>query len=123
MQEEGIGAKKRSENRKRRARFELRLLPTERDEIAALAERAGLTIGSYMRSRALEKPTTQARRKPAVEQVAVSKLIGELARVGNNLNQLAKKANAGNFIAEEIRAALAVVQEIGKSAKDVMRNV
>lgn len=117
------GAKKRSESRQKGERLTVRFSPAEREQLEALAGREGLTLGSYVRSRSLEKPTTRARRRPVIEQVAVSKLIGELGRVKNNLNQLAKQANSGNFITQEILAALAVIQEIGDTAKRSMRNV
>ena len=118
----GQGARKRSENRQKGRVVPFRVSPEEYSELASLADRAGLTLGSYVRSRALETPTTRARRKPAIEQVAVSKLIGELGKVGNNLNQLAKKANAGNLLTQEVLAALAVIHELGSSAKQLMRN-
>jgi len=117
------GAKKRSENRQKGRVVPFRVSPEEYRELDRLAERSGLSLSSYIRSRCLEQPTTRARRKPAIEQVAVSQLIGELGRVKNNLNQLAKKANSGNFVTGEILAALAVIQEIGQTAKDSMRNV
>lgn len=115
--------KQRSESRQKGRVVPFRVSPDEYVELTELADRAGLTIGSYVRSQALEKPVTRARRRPAVEQVAVSQLIGELGRVKNNLNQLAKKANSGNFVTHEILAALAVIQEIGHTAKQLMRNV
>ena len=115
--------KKRSEHRQKGRVVPFRVSPEEYAELEQLSDRAGLTLGSYIRSRCLEKPTTRARRKPAIEHVTVSKLIGELGRVKNNLNQLAKKANSGNFITQEILAALAVIQEIGQTAKQSMRNV
>lgn len=119
----GQGAKKRSESRQKGRVVPFRVSAEEYAELTCLAEREGLSVGSYVRSRCLEKPTTRARRKPAIEQVAVSQLIGELGRVKNNLNQLAKKANSGNFVTGEILAALAVIQEIGQTAKQSMRNV
>ena len=114
---------KRSEHRQKGRVVPFRVSSEEYSELTSLAARAGLTLGSYVRSRALQTPTTRARRKPAIEQVTVSHLIGELGRVKNNLNQLARKANSGNFITQEILAALAVIQEIGQTAKQSMRNV
>lgn len=123
MSETKTGAKKRSESRQKQERLTIRFSPSERAELEALAARSGLTLGSYVRSRALAEPTTRARRRPAIEQVAVSQWIGELGKVKNNLNQLAKKANSGNFVTGEILAALALIQEIGNAAKQSMRNV
>lgn len=107
--------KKRSENRQRRARFELRLLPVERDEIAALAEREGVTIGTYMRSRALATPTTKAKRRPTIEVTVLNQLLAELSKEASNLNQLAKKANSGDMpLFAEIKATLDMNRQLVK---------
>ena len=88
------------EKKKRRqpAPFPVRLHPDERAEIAAAAERAGLTLGTYIRSCVLAAPTTRACRRPSVELEAAAKLLGALNRIGGNLNQLARHANFGNVV-------------------------
>ena len=100
----GSSPKKRSENRQKQERLTVRFSPAEREQVEALAERAGLTLGSYVRSRCLEKPTTRAVRRPTVQVQALNAMLRELSKQGTNLNQLTKKANAGNMpLLAEIR--------------------
>lgn len=108
------GAKKRSENRERQTRLTVRFSPVEREAVEALANRSGLTLASYLRNRALEKPTTRARRRPTVEVEAVKALHGQVSKIGGNLNQLAKKANAGTVLTDEILATLTEIRQTAK---------
>jgi nucleoid-associated protein YgaU len=111
----GQGARKRSENRQKQERLTVRLSPAERQEVEALADRAGLTLASYLRSRALEKPTTRAVRRPTVEVGVMTALLREMSKQGSNLNQLAKKANAGNMpLLSEIRATFEANRQTAK---------
>lgn len=99
------GAKKRSEIRQKGRVVPFRVAPKEYADLIHLAERSGLTLGSYIRSRALEHPTTRAVRRPTIEVEALNALLREFSKQGTNLNQLAKKANAGNMpLLAEIRA-------------------
>lgn len=107
--QEPKGKRKRSgsETRKRLPPFPLRLLPDERARIEAAADDAGLTMGSYIRSRALDAPTTQARRRPSVEVLAVARLLCAINRMGGNLHQIARYRNfGGSPVDAEIHAAL-----------------
>lgn len=63
----------------------------ERDRISANAENAGVSKSAYIRSLSLGKPLRQ---KP---RVLADKLIQELSRIGNNLNQLLRHAQAGRI--------------------------
>lgn len=111
----GQGARKRSENRQKQERLTVRLSPAERQEVEALADRAGLTLASYLRSRALEKPTTRAVRRPTIEVGVMTALLREMSKQGSNLNQLAKKANAGNMpLLSEIRATFEANRQTAK---------
>lgn len=93
----------------------MRLSPAERQEVEALADRAGLTLASYLRSRALEKPTTRAVRRPTIEVGVMTALLREMSKQGSNLNQLAKKANAGNMpLLSEIRATFEANRQTAK---------
>lgn len=107
------GAKKRSESRQKQERLTVRFTPAERDELETLADRAGLTLGSYVRSRSLENPTTRAMRRPPVEVQALSTLQARLNKVGSNLNQIARGLNMGATpLIQDIQAALAEHRQI-----------
>lgn len=113
--------KKRSEKRQKGRVVPFRVSFDEYTELEALAERAGLTIGSYVRSRSLEKPTTRAVRRPVPEVQKLSKLLADLSRIGSNINQLAKRANSGDTpLAGDIRDTLAACRRVAEQAKDVL---
>ena len=97
-----------TEKRIRSRHLTIRLAPEERAAIEAAAEHAGLTPGSYARRVLLGAPAPrEVRRRPA-ERQELARLLGELGKIGGNLNQLAYQANIGNFPVEsEIRAVLA----------------
>ena len=118
-------SKKRSgsEKRKRGPIIGFRASDQERAEIEAAAERAGLTVGSYVRSRALAKPTTRAVRRPAVETAQLARLLGMLGAVGGTIQAIAQKhGGAEGVAAAEVRetlaafreAAAAILQALGK---------
>jgi hypothetical protein len=72
--------KKRSESRQKGRVLSIRVSEAEQQEVEALAEREGLTVGSYVRSRTLIHPTTRAVRRPVVEVQVLTKLLAELGR-------------------------------------------
>lgn len=118
----GQGATKRSENRQKQERLTVRLSPAERQEVEVLANSAGLTLASYLRSRALAEPTTRAVRRPTVEVAVMTALLRELSKQGTNLNQLAKKANAGNMpLLSELRATFDANRQLAKAIWDRLK--
>ena len=84
-----------SEKRARSAHLTIRFTPEERAAIDTAAERAGLTSGSYARQTLLGAPAPRQVRRPQVERRELARLLGELGKIGGNLNQLAKQANQG----------------------------
>ena len=84
-----------SETRKRQASVHLRLSDDEFSLIADFADRAELTPASYARQVLLDTPPPRARRRPAVEKQQLAKLLGELGKIGSNVNQIAHHMNAG----------------------------
>src|SRR5580704_5667729 len=93
-------SKKRSgsETRKRAPIVLFRATDDERAQIEAAAQRAGLSVGSYVRSRALAKPTTRAVRRPPVETSQLAQLLGLLGLVGGQIQALAQKHGGGEGI-------------------------
>lgn len=114
MQERGQAAKKRpSEQRQKHRIANFRVTPEEYQQIEVNASHAGLTAGSYMRSRSLAAPTTRAMRRPVVQQVILSRLTAELGRSGSNLNQIARAMNSGETVViDQIQSALAEHRQI-----------
>jgi hypothetical protein len=91
-----------SEKRARTAHLTIRLTPDERATIDGAADRAGLTPGSHARQVLLGAPAPRQVRRPPVERRELARLLGEIGRVGSNLNQIAKAANSGDGI--DVRA-------------------
>lgn len=58
------------------------------------ATQAGLSIGAYLRVRALGRAGPRAVRRPPIERKELARLLGHLGKVGSNLNQLAHAFNS-----------------------------
>lgn len=100
--------RRKSDKRQRTATIFARVTPEEKAAFAARADRAGLASAAFMRALALGEPGPRARRRPTVDHVAIRQLLGELGRVGNNLNQIARALNNGEAIDfPELREAVA----------------
>lgn len=122
MQEAGqVVRKKPSEQRQKNRIANFRVTPDEYRQIETNAERGGLTFGSYLRTRALDAPTTRAMRRPVVERVILSKLVAELGRSGSNLNQIARAMNSGETVLiDQIQSVLAEHRQILAAVIEVL---
>ncbi|MFN7835942.1 MAG: plasmid mobilization protein [Burkholderiaceae bacterium] len=87
-----------TEKRQRTRLKAIRLTPDELAAIEAAAERAGMTVGAYMRSVVLAAPVPRQSRRPPVERRALAQLLGQIGKLGSNVNQLAKYGNVGRLI-------------------------
>lgn len=121
MEQAAGTVKKRSEARQKQERLTVRLSPSEREQLEALADRAGLTLGSYVRSRSLENPTTRARRRPVAPVQVLSGYLGQLGKLASNANQLARRVNRGETpLAEEITSTLSACRALAVTVKDLL---
>lgn len=74
------------------ARIELRTTPARKAAIRDEAKRAGLSITDYLlRSTGRRRSTPAA---PVADPLILTRLLGELGKIGSNLNQLAHAFNA-----------------------------
>jgi hypothetical protein len=102
-----------TEKRVRTTHITIRLSPDERGAIDAAAERAGLAAGSHARAILLGAPQPRQVRRPPIERRELARLLGEIGRVGNNLNQIAHALNCGEEPDEPALAeALAELQPV-----------
>jgi len=69
--------------------------PAERSRIKRDAREAGMTISSYVRSKLLAEPETKTVFKASQTRRLMKDMIGQIGRVGNNMNQIAFKLNSG----------------------------
>jgi hypothetical protein len=58
----------------------------------------GLNRSQYLIARGLKRVYVRSREVPPVEIVALIKILSELKRQGNNLNQVARRLNSGDSI-------------------------
>jgi hypothetical protein len=103
-----------SEKRQRSRVIGFRATAAEETQLALAADRAGLTVSSYVRAQSLAKPITRATRSPPVNKAALAQLLGHIGQVGSNVNQIARQLNSGRDAQEiaEIAATLGAVREM-----------
>jgi hypothetical protein len=111
-----------SELRRRTATFTVRVTPEERDAIDALAMQRGLTVGAFLRAAALGSGGPRAKTRIPVDEALLRQLLGQIGKVGGNLNQIAKRLNTGGAaMASEVRAALAAHEEVRQAVFKALR--
>jgi uncharacterized protein (DUF1778 family) len=76
------------ENRKRNITLSIRLTAEEKESLKKKAEQANLSMTDYL---------LRCSSRKKIRVVNMSKVIVEMKRVGNNLNQITRKINAGDF--------------------------
>jgi len=102
-----------TEKRVRDRILTVRLSADERTAIDEAADRAGLVVGSYARQTLLGAPSPRQVRRPPVEKRELARLLGELGKIGGNLNQIARSLNTGVLVYEvEIDTALNGLVEV-----------
>ena len=106
-------SRRKSETRQRTETLFARVTPDEKSAIQARADRAGLASAAFLRAVALGEAGPRARRRPPVDHVVIRQLLGELNRVGNNINQIARSLNSGEDLdMPELREALACYTKV-----------
>jgi len=73
----------------------IRCTPTKLAEYETAAAKAGLSIGAYFRALADGTPGPRAVRRPPVEREQLARLLGQIGKLGSNVNQLTHAAHAG----------------------------
>ena len=97
---------------KREHRVTIRLTDTEFSIIENTAEQADMSISEYMRKQIMEGQVN-TKFEVVADVKEIKKLIGELGKIGSNLNQIARYFNQGGIISSEMRT------EIKKSLRDI----
>ena len=101
-----------SETRQREPTIGFRATRDERAKIQAAADRAGLTLSSYVRSRTLRKPTTRAVRRAPQSTAQLAQLLGLIGIVGGDIQRIGERIAApGTRMAGEIQTALVAFRD------------
>ena len=74
------------------------LTPEERAKAEADAQALGLSLSGYARTLLLGAVTPGTPRRPLPSAEELARMLGQLGKVGSNLNQLTKLANQGQLV-------------------------
>lgn len=86
-----------SETRKRTELIVVRLLPDERSAMERAAETSECGVSTWARealTRAAKRKVPPRRRRTNIDAKLLADVVGQLGRIGSNVNQVAKVANA-----------------------------
>ncbi len=101
----------------------VRVTGADRERIALRAQESGLKIGGYLRALALGSAGARAVKRPRVEREQLARLLGEIGKLGSNVNQLAKWSNTQRSAASaaelaQIRADIGAMRDAVMKALD-----
>ena len=109
-----------SETRKKSIAVTSRYDETEFAELEEAASRAGLTRASYQRVQSLATPKTRSTRRAPIDREMLAKLLGQLGKIGSNLNQLTRAAHLDWTDHAEIRAEVAELRTLLPLIREVL---
>lgn len=84
-----------SERRMRQNVVSFRVDAGEYARIKAEADRGGVTVSTFARDVLIGAQAPRRVRRPPAEKAALARLLGEVGKLGSNVNQIASKANLG----------------------------
>jgi hypothetical protein len=128
-EKEGPKGRSGSETRQRKAAKLTRYLPDELAEIEEAASRAGVTFSSFVRAASLTAARggpkgvslpVRSVRRPPVERELLARLLGQLGKVGSNVNQIARAANRKQNDETEIAETMQAVREAAQAIMKAM---
>jgi hypothetical protein len=106
-------ARRGSEKRKKTIPVTSRYDEDEFAELNESASRVGLTRASFQRVQSLgTPPKTRSTRRAPIEREMLAKALGQLGKVGSNLNQLAHAANVDRTERSQIMVTIADLREL-----------
>ena len=81
-------------------RIAVRVTDDQWGKLDTKAAALGLKIGGYLRSLALGSAGARTMKRASAERVELARLLGELGKVGSNVNQIAKAFNSVSAVPE-----------------------
>ncbi len=107
-----------TEKRQRTIQRSTRFTRDEFNRIAAKADNCGLGFAAFLRAAGLDGDAGQrAQRRPPVDHKVLRQHLGEVGRLGNNINQIARALNSGE------KAKLPVLDEVLRACLDVLNRI
>lgn len=109
-----------SEKRQRAKTYSIRLSDQEQATARSIASRAGISLAALIRHALFNTPPPRAARRPTIEHQRVAQLLGELGKIGSNINQLAKHANAGRYQPDSVELAMRALLELRTACMEAL---
>jgi hypothetical protein len=118
---------KKSQTRQRNFQIKTPCLRDEFNAIAAKADNAGMTRAAWSRNVMLGAAGPRAQRRPHPDKKLLIQILGQIGRVGGNINQIARNLNEGGQpqipeLKQAIKAYMdirnAIYEALGMSASD-----
>ena len=81
---------------------------------------AGLSVGAFLRTVALGTAGARAVKRPRIEREQLAKLLGEIGKLGSNVNQIARWANTDKRAPDDRVLAL-MREDIAAMRAEVMK--
>ena len=73
--------------------FPIRFTPQQFEQLDATAREAGMSVGAFARAVLMGSPGPRAVRKPPAQKAELARILGELGKIGSNVNQTARAFN------------------------------
>lgn len=111
-----------SETRRRQDRITIRFSQPELARLEENATRAGISVSSFARQVLVQTPPSRSARRPHIEKQLLARTLGQLGKIGSNVNQIARVLNATR---PRERESAAIEEDIKRAATELtaMRNL
>ncbi len=86
-----------TDKRQREFVISFRVGGDEYEHIQTEADQAGVTVGTFARDVLVNARAPRRVRRPPAAKAELVRILGELGKIGSNVNQLAHKANIGQL--------------------------
>ena len=86
-----------TDRRQRRRVISFRVTGDEYERIQGKADRAGVTVGTFVRDVLIDARAPRRVPRPPAAKAELARILGELGKIGSNVNQMAHKANIGQM--------------------------
>lgn len=106
-----------SDKRQRTKRHTDRYTTDEFNRIAAKADRAGLSFSAFVRACLLGDAGPRAQRRRPADHKTLLQVLGQLGKVGSNVNQIAHASHIGD------QASAAELKEIRRAIEDIRKRL
>lgn len=93
----------------------------EYSRIRAEADRGGVTVGTFARDVLIGAQAPRRVRRPPAEKAELARILGELGKIGSNINQLALKANIGVLRVLDPMVLAQLQDDLDEMRDDLMR--